>query len=70
MPSVDHYYDIKVEKLKISYQEECRADAIEAAEKHVDAIIDKWIKEQSTNEVDFPLKPRRPVAPKKIIGDN
>jgi len=67
---VDHFYDIKVERLKYDKLEECKADAIFEAEQFVDQLIDKWIKSQSTKEDDFPLKPRRPNAPQKIIGQD
>lgn len=67
---VDYFYDIKVERLKLEKLDECKGDAIEEAEKFVDALIDKWIKEQNNNDEEFPLKPRRPSAPAKIIGEN
>lgn len=66
---VDHFYDIKKSELLHGRLNECKGDAIEEAEKFVDALIDKWIKEQSDNNDDFPTKPPRPVAPEKIIGN-
>lgn len=65
---MDYFYDIKVEILKREKLEECKGDAIEEAEKFVDALIDKWIKEQNSINEDFPIKPIRPSAPEKIIG--
>lgn len=65
---VDHFYDIQKDELRYKRLEECKGDAIEEAEKFVDALIDKWIKDQSSKSEDFPIKPRRPVAPGKIIG--
>lgn len=65
---VDHFYDIKVAQLRVEKLDECKGEAIEEAEKFVDALIDKWIKEQNKNGDDFPLKPIRPRAPEKIIG--
>ncbi len=67
---VDHFYQIKVEQMKMEKLDECKGNAIENAEKYVDALIDKWIKEQNNNNDDFPLKPRRPLAPEKIIGND
>lgn len=67
IPPVEFFYNIKVERLKAQKIQDCKDDAIEKAEKFVDSLIDKWIKDQSTNEVDFPMKPKRPTAPGKII---
>lgn len=65
---VDYFYQIQVEQMKMDKLDECKDDAIDEAEKFVDALIDKWIKEQNSNDDEFPLKPRRPSAPEKIIG--
>jgi len=69
IPPVEYFYDIKVEELRSEKMMECKEDAIEKAEKFVDSLIDKWIKEQNNKEVDFPIKPPRPSAPDKIIGE-
>jgi len=65
---VEHFYNMKVERLKYEELEECKAEAIEEAEKFVDVLIDKWIKAESQNDNDFPNKPARPRSPEKIIG--
>jgi len=65
---VEYFYSIKAERLKYEKLEECKEEAIEEAEKFVDALIDKWIKTQSTSDEEFPLKPSRPRSPEKIIG--
>jgi len=65
---VEYFYSIKTERLKYEKLEECKADAIEEAEKFVDVLIDKWIKTQSTGDEKFPAKPNRPRSPEKIIG--
>ena len=68
IPPVEFFYDIRVEELRAEKMMDCKYDAIEKAEKFVDSLIDKWIKEQNNQEVDFPIKPPRPSAPDKIIG--
>ena len=70
IPPVEFFYDAKVEELRMEKIAECKEDAIEKAEKFVDSLIDKWIKEQNNQEIDFPIKPPRPNAPEKIIGGN
>lgn len=67
IPPVDFFYSAKVEQLKMEKIQECKVDAIEKAEKFVDSLIDKWIKEQNNQDIDFPNKPLRPNAPAKII---
>ena len=69
IPPVDFFYTAKVEQLKMEKIQECKEDAVEKAEKFVDSLIDKWIKEQNNKEIDFPSKPRRPNAPPKIIDN-
>jgi len=67
---VEYFYNIKTERLKYEELEDCKEEAIEEAEKFVDALIDKWIKTQSTSDDKFPLKPNRPRSPEKIIGND
>ena len=69
IPPVSFFYDGKVEDLKAEKLQECKEDAIENAEKFVDSLIDRWIKDQNNKEIDFPNKPTRPNAPKKILGN-
>ncbi len=70
IPPVEFYFDQKKENLKAEEMEECRQDAIEKAEKFVDSLIDRWIKDQNNKEINFPIKPKRPNSPDKIIGQD
>ena len=67
IPSVDHFFQLKKEQAKIEKIRSCKREAISEAETQVDKLIDRWIKDQGTDTINFPRKPARPKSPDHLI---
>lgn len=49
-------------------ENKCRLNAESVADRYVDSLIDKWIKKELIDTINFPSKPNRPDRPDKIIN--
>ena len=67
IPSVDHFFQLKVEKARLDRIKECKGNAIVEAEKQVDQLIDRWIKDHVADTINFPRKPARPKSPGHLL---
>ncbi len=67
IPSVDHFFQLKKEQAKLEKIQSCKRDAISEAETQVDKLIDRWIKDQGADTINFPRKPARPRSPEHLI---
>lgn len=47
---------------------ECKEEAIDAAEYHVDSLIDTWVGREVMDTLSFPKQPLKPSKPDGIIG--
>lgn len=65
---IDEILDQKISDFKAKKNAECRSDALADAEAHVDSIVHRLLNFDLIDTLDFPSKPRRPRAPKHIIG--
>jgi len=48
-------------------ERKCKMDAESEADRYIDSVIDRWIKKELIDTIDFPLKPLRPDRPDKLI---
>jgi len=48
-------------------ERKCKLDAESEADRYIDSVIDRWIKKELIDTIDFPLKPLRPDRPDNLI---
>jgi len=65
---VDELYAKKKAVFVSKKLSDCKLEAIEAAEAHVDSIVHQLLNADLVDRIVFPVKPSRPEAPDHIIG--